>query len=291
MRLEHYQDIQGFSAHVATFLLEHEAEHNLLLGILDTLRHNPQHYSEQPAYLACVHDDQDQLVAVALRTPPHGLVLSQCRHLEALPLIIHDIRDMVLPSVLAPKILARPFAQLWQQHSGAAHSLMLAERIYKLEQVRPVRGIDGHLRRASQEDRAVLIEFMEAFQREALAHTPHLSAADSVDKRLSRQQLFVWEQEGRIVSLAGIAGYTPNGARIGPVYTPTTERGHGYASAAVAALSQRLLESGKRFCFLFTDLANPTSNHIYQNIGYQPVIDVDMYRFIPAAQTSAAPAA
>ena len=75
------------------------------------------------------------------------------------------------------------------------------------------------------------------------------------------------------VSLAGHAGETPNGARVGPVYTPPELRGRGYASALTAALTEQLLER-RRFCFLFTDLANPTSNSIYQRIGYRPVTDV-----------------
>jgi predicted GNAT family acetyltransferase len=56
-------------------------------------------------------------------------------------------------------------------------------------------------------------------------------------------------------------------------------RGRGYASALVASLTERLLAGGRRFCFLFTDLSNPTSNKIYQRIGYEPVADVDEYRF------------
>ena len=56
-------------------------------------------------------------------------------------------------------------------------------------------------------------------------------------------------------------------------------RGRGYASALVAAISQAELDAGRRFCFLFTDQANPTANHIYQAIGYEPVRDVDAYRF------------
>ena len=66
--------------------------------------------------------------------------------------------------------------------------------------------------------------------------------------------------------------------RVGPVYTPPAERRRGYAGALVAALSQQLLDTGREFCFLFTDQANPTSNHIYQQIGYAPVCDVAQYR-------------
>ena len=62
-------------------------------------------------------------------------------------------------------------------------------------------------------------------------------------------------------------------ARIGPVYTPREHRGRGYASAAVAEVSRRLLDEGVRVC-LFTDQANPTSNRIYQALGYRPVVDM-----------------
>jgi predicted GNAT family acetyltransferase len=90
---------------------------------------------------------------------------------------------------------------------------------------------------------------------------------------------YVWEDAGEVVAFAGVAGPTPRGIRIGPVYTPPDRRGRGYASNLVAEVSRRQLASGRNFCFLFTDLANPTSNHIYQTIGYVPVVDVDQYSF------------
>ena len=82
----------------------------------------------------------------------------------------------------------------------------------------------------------------------------------------------LWD-DGGPVSLAGFGGGTPNGIRIGPVYTPPELRGRGYASALVAALSAELLAAGRRFCFLYTDLANPTSNRIYERIGYRRVCE------------------
>src|SRR5436189_143738 len=91
--------------------------------------------------------------------------------------------------------------------------------------------------------------------------------------------IVLWEDGGAVVSMAGFGGRTPSGTRIGPVYTPPDLRGRGYASALTAALTQRLLDGGLRFCFLFTDLANPTSNSIYQRIGYEPVSDVGLWSF------------
>jgi predicted GNAT family acetyltransferase len=90
--------------------------------------------------------------------------------------------------------------------------------------------------------------------------------------------LFVWDHAGP-VSMASATGLTPNGIRVNGVYTPPEHRGRGYATACVAALSARLLADGRRFCFLFTDAANPTSNAIYRRIGYVPVAEVQEYRF------------
>ena len=77
--------------------------------------------------------------------------------------------------------------------------------------------------------------------------------------------------------MASADGKTPRGIRISWVYTPNKFRGRGYASAAVAELSQKMLDEGRDFCFLYTDLANPTSNSIYQKIGYKPVSDSALY--------------
>ena len=79
--------------------------------------------------------------------------------------------------------------------------------------------------------------------------------------------------------MGSYGGPTPNGARIGPIYTPPDQRRRGYGSALTADLTQLQLDRGRRFCFLFTDLANPTSNSIYQQIGYRPVSDSAQWAF------------
>ena len=66
---------------------------------------------------------------------------------------------------------------------------------------------------------------------------------------------------------------------IGGVYTPPDCRNRGYASACVAELSRRLLDEGRAFCCLYTDASNPTSNSIYQKIGYKLVADSSHYAF------------
>ena len=97
----------------------------------------------------------------------------------------------------------------------------------------------------------------------------------SVDARLAggAEGFSLWEADGRPVSLVCFGGPTPTGIRIGPVYTPPEHRGHGYASALTAEVSAQQLAGGRSFCFLYTDLGNPTSNAIYMRIGYERVCD------------------
>jgi predicted GNAT family acetyltransferase len=92
----------------------------------------------------------------------------------------------------------------------------------------------------------------------------------------------VWD-DGGPRAMAATARPTPGGIAVNSVFTPPAGRGRGYATALVAALSRRMLADGRRFCVLFTDLANPTSNAIYARIGYRPVRDLTFCRFIPNA--------
>ncbi|MBV9379765.1 MAG: GNAT family N-acetyltransferase [Streptosporangiaceae bacterium] len=97
--------------------------------------------------------------------------------------------------------------------------------------------------------------------------------AVAVDDRLSYGGLTLWEKDGVPVSVAGITRRVAGMARIGPVYTPPELRGRGYAGAATAEVSRAALAAGVGEVLLYTDLANPTSNALYQRIGYQPVED------------------
>ncbi len=135
---------------------------------------------------------------------------------------------------------------------------------------------------ATANDRELAVRWVVAFADEALHEGgPGRDRAEVMfDHRLSSPTsgILLWEDGGEPQSLAGWGGATPNGIRVGPVYTPPELRGRGYATALSAELSQRLLdgrlfEGGRRFCFLYTDLANPTSNAIYERIGYRRVAE------------------
>jgi predicted GNAT family acetyltransferase len=156
----------------------------------------------------------------------------------------------------------------------------MQERIYRLERLIEPGPIAGQSRIATVDDRAVLYDFVTAFMREALDRHDDDYAREIVDRGLDLGQrtFYLWD-DGGVVSLAATGGTTPNGIRLGPVYTPPALRGRGYGSAVTAAASRAELDAGRRFIFLFTDLANPTSNKIYQSIGYEPVTDIDQLVF------------
>ena len=284
MKLTTYTSPTDFQQRVEPFLMEREAEHNLMLGLLSTLVSSPGVY-EEPPYLALVENDASAVVAAALRTPPHNVVLSLIpdspRQNEAVALIAEHLQrtHARIPGVTADSAIAHAFAEEWRRQTGEPYHIAVAERIYRLERVIPTPGVSGGLRTITPEDRDLLIAWLDAFQREAIpgVATPPERLVDQLFSSSARR-MFLWV-DGGPVSMAGTTGETPHGIRIGPVYTPPELRGKGYASACVAALSQRLLDEGRRFCFLFTDLSNPTSNKIYQAIGYHPVSDADVYVF------------
>jgi len=105
------------------------------------------------------------------------------------------------------------------------------------------------------------------------------SPRDVARARIAEDRLFVWE-DGTLVSMAGWGGKTPNGVRVSFAYTPPTQRRRGYATSCVVELTRRLLAEGNRYCCLYNDLANPTSNAIYHRIGYRPLADAAVYHLV-----------
>jgi uncharacterized protein len=166
------------------------------------------------------------------------------------------------------------FASAWSAKAGQRMRKVRGQGIFQLDRVVSVTGVPGRIRDAEASDRPLLLEWWKAFAAEALGEDAVRDPPEqAIDHRLTADDagLVLWDDDGS-VSFAAFGNPTPNGIRIGPVYTPPVHRRRGYASALTAALSERLLE-GRGFCFLFTDLANPTSNKIYEQIGYRRVCE------------------
>lgn len=281
MHVRRHPDAASFLARAEAWLLQREAEYNLILGLARRLTASPED-DDPPIYLATV-EDTGQIVGCAFRTPPFKLGLTRMPA-AALPPLVADVAAVydTLPAVLGPPEEAHRFGTLWAEQQAVHTRTGMQQRIYQLDALTPPDPWPpGQARFATAADTALVAAWFAAFNRDVgmPGHDPQQQAKASI----ARRGMLFWEHDGQPVSMAGTAAFTPHGARVGPVYTPPENRGHGYGTAATAALTRHLLAGGRRFCFLYTDLANPTSNRIYQRLGYAPVCDVVDVLFEPAS--------
>jgi predicted GNAT family acetyltransferase len=277
-----YQNTQDFLARARPVLESNEIVNSLLLGIALNIDRHPKRFKAAP-YLALVEDEQG-MVAAAVMTPPRNLLLTGERagSKEALQLIAQDLQKDGWPvsGIFAPAPIAHAFAEVWQSLTGRPYHEGRRQRLFSLSQVIPPRPGPGRLRVATRDDLELVMRWFTAFTQEAL--NQKVEGAEEIrqwtESRITPGDCYLWE-DGQPVSMAARSRPIVKTISIGPVYTPPELRGRGYASRCVAALSQLLLESGWQYCCLFTDLANPTSNSIYQQIGYRPICDFNEYTF------------
>jgi uncharacterized protein len=272
-------DATQFLERVQPFLLRREAEHCLILGLLHELQAGEVWGAVSP--LMASVEERGEIAAVVLMTPPRNLIISWTSEDSTIETIARELhaKGVGIPGVNGSAAIAQKFALLWSQLSGRSFRIHMAQRIYQLSRVISKTRAAGRLREPDEADDELLRRWRAAFSVDVEGidrEEAERSAAHPLPK--SRRPV-LWDVEGVAVSMAGFSGPTPNGIRIGPVYTPPELRGRGFAGACVAALSQKLLDDGRKFCFLYTDLANPTSNHVYQTIGYEPVTDATVYSF------------
>lgn len=264
MDITQHDDPVAFERLVTPLLLRDEARYNLELAIVHRLATGDA-FSEEPPLLLTVGD------GLALRTPPYNMLVSAVPYECATDLAdwVAD-RGIELPGAMGTPETVDAFAARYAERTGATARQVRGSGVYALTHVVEPRPVGGTLRLAVEADEDLAVRWWGEFAVEVdLRNEP----ADRARVRLRNGTLWLWD-DGGPVCLVGHGGDTPHGARVGPVYTPPDQRGRGYASAATAALTQRLLDQGRDYTFLYTDLANPTSNKIYQAIGYEHVTDV-----------------
>lgn len=252
-----------------------EIENNIILGIASAVAQQAVVLKEPPYFVSVV--DDGEIVACALRTPPRKLLVSRA-DVQAAKAIARDAFALYpkLDGVIGPGPAADAFARAWSDLTGNPVRIATRQRIHVIYAVEPLHvSVAGVLRRAEETEVDRIISWATAFRQEAIP-SDKSDPAEVVHRYLGYRGLFVWD-DGGAVSMTAFGGKTPNGVRVSLVYTPPAFRRHGYATAAVAALTRLLLDEGNRYCCLYTDLANPTSNRIYRKIGYRPLCDVNDY--------------
>lgn len=273
MQIETFADPAAFLAAAEPHLLEAEVENNLILGIAHGTRAAVG--SDLPPYFSLVRDGR--ILGCSFSTIPAKAGITANPSREALTLLAHDLlaaRPQVL-DIVGPEPTITTFVEIFAALRGTGVERRVAQRIHQCQAVVPVTPVPpGRFRVATAPDVGLLAGWLQEFMTELA--DPQGDPQEMASSRVAAGQLYLWDNDGP-VSMAGSTGRTARGVRVGFVYTPHRFRGSGYATACVTALTRQLLAEDLRYCCLYTDLANPTSNAIYARIGYRPVCDAAMY--------------
>jgi len=188
-----------------------------------------------------------------------------------------------IPGVFGAAMAAREFVETWIERMGGSSSLRMRQRMYRVEKVTRPAITSGHAQTAGADERDLVVEWFEGFHAEATPYRTSEGLAATVERRIAAAELWLWWDSGRPVSVAGHHPPAAGVARVGPVYTPPAHRRHGYATAVTASATEAALGMGARHVVLYTDLANPTANSIYQALGFMPDHDAEEWSLMPAS--------
>jgi GNAT superfamily N-acetyltransferase len=228
--------------------------------------------------------DGDEVIGAALQTPPHPLVVNGLDSGTvgcATDLLVRTHSG--LAEVRGVRSAARAFTAAWESRLAVRGRLDLTERLYRLAELRPPVGVAGSHRIATGADHEWLAERVEDFFVEAFGDTRDIAAGRRyvADALTGGGRFVVWVVDDRPVSMALVRRPAAGASRLGPVHTSMQARGRGFGSAVTAAAADLARRSGAAEVVLFTDLADPVPNAIYQRIGFEPVADMLRIRFDP----------
>ncbi|MFI1302183.1 GNAT family N-acetyltransferase [Streptomyces sioyaensis] len=267
--------LADFEAAAGAFLRSRPAAHTVLLSVASSLRSlgADAYGAEAPAFGWWRRDGQGPVGAALVWTPPRTALLSPMPDAAAGELVETLTAERIgIPGVNAGRAVAEAVAGAWQRRHGGTVTTAERLRLYRLDQlIEPSPAPAGTARRATPADRDLLLAWFTAFAAEVGDPPPR--DARAVDARIAGGRCLLWETDGRPVAMAGHTPPLSGAARVAPVYTPPELRGRGYAGAVTAATSRAVRAGGTQELLLFTDLANPTSNALYQRLGYRPVED------------------
>ena len=283
-------DVDGFLAEAGEFLRADRVRNTVILTVAENLR-----VKGQPPAAGPPSQDEplfgwwrpgaegNQVRGAFLHTPGFPVFLTFMSQRAAAELA-GDLAatGRLIQGVNAESDAAEAFAEALAYHTGAAATIHRRMRLFVLgELTQPQPSPAGASRPAAERDRNLLTEWLRAFTREVgdPDTQDHQAAAD---ERLSYGGIVVWEADGAPASIAGRTRIVAGMTRVGPVYTPPELRGRGYAGGATVAVSQAVLDAGATEVVLYTDRDNPTSNALYQRLGYRPVEDRLVLSFEPA---------
>lgn len=278
----HADRLPEFADAVRPWLMCEPVLHNVFLTLVDAKRDGLTPLSDDERWIRAV-DGRGDVVGAAMWLSPGPLLLG-----EVAGPVAHAIADFLaggpagVPGSIATTQVGEWFADRYARAAGVSASPRNSSRVFCLD-VEPVPPFEvpGRARPATQADRELLIAWADAFSAEADPHRGPVDSSVPIDARLKHGGglLWLWEDRDEPVAVAWITRPVAGMARISGVYTPPERRGRGYASGCVAVASRHAQTALRSRCMLYADLANPTSNRIYQALGYRAVADVQEWVF------------
>lgn len=277
-------DVETWLGRAGEFLRERAAENTVPLSVAESLRAMGQDPAGGGALFGWWAEADGRVAGAFMNTPPYGVALSPMTLPAAEDLagvLIEAGRDV--PSVFGGPGSARAFAARWSARTGHSTELRRNSRLFVLGTlVPPSPPPAGAARVATAADTGLLRAWLRAFHEEADPSAPASVEAGMVADRLRYGGFTLWESGGEPVSVAGVSRPAAGQVRIGPVYTPPRWRGRGFGGAVTAAVAAAALAAGTPTVVLYTDQSNPTSNALYQRLGFRPVGDQVVIGFGPA---------
>jgi GNAT superfamily N-acetyltransferase len=259
-----------FKAAVFPFLAKDAVLNTTVLSTVQGRIEGIMEDPEPPVYVSLHHGDA--VVGAVVWTALRGIVMGVLDD-DLVPPLVDALADLIpaADSVEGTATAAPLFAELFAARVGKSFRKLRGTRLHQLDVFADQKAA-GTARLATRTDLEVTAKLSHGYS-VALGYESSPAIAETWARgRIDLGRLWLWEDNGQAVSLVGRQSEAFGAARIGPVYTPPEFRGHGYASALTARVTQEILSTGSKAC-LFTDLGNPTSNKIYAAIGYRPVAD------------------
>lgn len=268
IQLHVYEEVVNFKKEVISFLEKNEQENNLILGVLQIV--------QQPIFMG-VAKQEEEIAIVFLQTEEKKQIIVATSEVMGV-----DIKELAkeltkvypdIPGLIGNKKVVQKLAEEIAVLENKKMNVVMEQGVYALQQVKKKWTEEGVFREINSDELPVIEKWIYQFCEDVNLPTTKEEAEQTAHTLITNHRLFGLEIDGKLVSVAAKTRPTKNNITINFVYTPKEARKNGYASNCVAALSQRMLDEGYKTTTLYTELANPTSNKIYQEIGYEQIAE------------------
>ncbi|MGX1270833.1 GNAT family N-acetyltransferase [Streptomyces phaeoluteigriseus] len=270
------EDLDEFLARAGDFLRSRPALHTTVLTVTEKMRTQ----GTQGAVFGRL-ERGGEVGAAFYRVPSRGLSVTSLTPGQADALAARLVAlGHSLPWVTADDSTATAFAEAWQRHTGATPSPRVRLHLYRLGTLTPPEPVPaGRGRPVGERELEHLMGWCREFAAD-VGEDVIIDAGSWAGTRFAEKRYTYWETpDGTPVSMAGANPLVGGQVRVDPVYTPAHLRGRGYAGAVTVEVSRAALAAGAKEVVLYTNAANPTSNALYQRLGYVRVTDVVVHDF------------